>query len=306
MKDILLITPKTESHAAAFAKRGYNTLTQLPQEKFTGNVLAECTHENILALKEILPQLSAARIFAYGFINNALKDVLLENAVSDFLRGTDPDLAADYIDVVSSAVPAKTGSILILEQQSAHKKILQNIIKRFDYNVSFVTSIDDLSDKAEMVFVNLDSKNINISALIKKVLGSELKNIPLILYKDIDGLFAHEAASGINRISKIILSTEELYGFLVAALFKKTLSKILTPFCETADYSNISAFSGEPFNKIYNMIGPDIFFMKNILKHENFTTMNKSIESLRDLFLKAEGLRWLTKDEGENKPISKY
>ena len=73
--------------------------------------------------------------------------------------------------------------------------------------------IDDLKKKdIQFILINSGMDNLDFPSLVKKSLSRvEMRKHPVIAYKDMTkGIFVHEVATGLNRLTKVILNIQEL------------------------------------------------------------------------------------------------
>jgi len=127
------------------------------------------------------------------------------------------------------------GTFVILNDDDAVKNVLMNIINRFKYRALFVGTVDDLFKAmadygVRFMLINLGTKNIDLNGLVRKFYASQAAhNIPVLAYKDMrEGLFVHELVGGLNRLTRYILSLDELYSLLVDMLFRREIIPLVS------------------------------------------------------------------------------
>jgi len=148
-------------------------------------------------------------------------------------------------------------------------------------------------------------ENLIIPELIKKsFLKNEMKRSPVIIYKDMKkGMFVHEFMSGLNRISKVILSHDELYSFLLDILFRKQTAVKIGKLNEYADYSSNPVYGKGNLSQIYFQNEKEVFSFDNIFDEKGFHDAIRQISSLKKMMLMSEGLRWLRLDASGKRSI---
>ncbi len=282
----------------------------LSKSKFQGIAVIEVIEDSMQQLTNILADLqkNSVRVIAISAkINNNFREYFFKHGIAEVLESNNADRIADYIDITEKYSNKMYGKLLILDDDVQRINIFNTIIGRFNYNPVIVESIDKLfeniSVNIQFILVNLGTKNFDLGYFLRKSFSSEMyKKIPVILYKEtIEDLYIHEMISGLNKVSKIILTADELYSFLVDILFRKELSPGINLLTETLDIDNLNRFASEPLNRLYSIIGTNIFTMKKIITKDNIEIIEGRIESLKNLVIKVDGLKWLIKNNTENK-----
>lgn len=316
MKDILLITSSNSTYHEKLAACGYNiteynnplseeSIAEISGRTFNGIAVIDIIDGDSSKLERITGILKdRARIIILGNISEGLRSLLIRCGIPDMIEPLNPDLLINYINSAEMAGSINLGNIFILDDRTSSLRILDSVISRFRHNPVIIKSINELFEKSSMdniqfILINLGTKGFDINEFSRRSYSSTaVKKIPVIPYKDMtEGVYIHEAISGIHRIANIILSFEELYGFLVNILFKKELSSIIKNLNTTIDVENLMQFSKEPLSRIYHTIGSDIFTLYNILKKDNLEKLNSQIDSVRQSIIRVDGLKWLVKQD---------
>ncbi len=321
MKDVLLVTFANKVYQNKIESRGFRVinfeqplsdeaLTELCGSRFHGTAIIEVIEDSMHQLSGMIGDLqkNSVRIIALSArINHNFKEYFFKRGIAEVIESNDAVRIADYLDITAKYSNKMYGKLIILDDDEHRINIFNTVIGRFNYNPVFVDSIDklfeDISVNIQFILVNLGARNFDLSYFLRKSFSTEIfKKIPIIPFKEtIEDLYIHEMISGLNKIAKIILSAEELFSFLVDMLFRKELSPGINLLTETLDVDNLDRFASEPLSKLYNFMGTNIFTMKKIITKDNIDIIEGRIESLKNMVIKVDGLKWLIKNDAENK-----
>lgn len=228
---------------------------------------------------------------------------LIKCGIADCLPATDVAAVSSYIRILDQRENQKTGKFLILDDNSSHTKILNSIIKRFGYKTEFITDGDTLYSRCgeshiEMILVNLGTRGLDLNSIIRRSYGnSEIKRNPLVCYKCMDeGLFVHELISGLHKITKVILTPQELYSFLTDILFKKEVITASARLNRALKFDQYRDYSASSISAIYYSIQEKLCSQESLFKDETVTDMINLTRTLGRTVAKIEGLRWLNND----------
>ena len=235
-----------------------------------------------------------------------VEETLVKCGIADCLCTTDSSEIASYIRVLDQRENSKNGKFLILDDNSAHIRILNSIIKRFGYKTEFIQDVESLYAKCaekqtEMVLVNLGTKNLDLNSMIRKsYANSDIKKNPLICYKCMDeGLFVHELISGLNKITKVILTPFELYSFLADMLFKKEIISASSKLNKSVKFDKYRKYSTESLSQIYYSIQENLDSQESLFKGDTLKNMINHTKAISKTITKMEGLKWLNNDNKE-------
>ncbi len=320
MRQVMLFTYRNAYLSGYFSDRDYSLLQyplplslsrkdEIDISCDRGYVVAEVNDLNIKDISGILGKLSQSRkvICIAESVSETLKEILLDRGIIDLIGTRYAARIPDYIDSIEDRDPAKLGRILILEDHKATEKILNEIINRFDYEAIFIDSIEYLSESInknniQMILLNLGMEDLNLVKLISMYNSHRrMRDLPVISYKDMDkGIFVHEIISGLNRLTKVILSKEELFSFLVDILFRKKVIPAVEKINSSMKYNETSFFREETLSKLYYNRSEFLFSMTNILSDENIEIILKALKDMEKDFIKIDGLRWLIIDKSRD------
>lgn len=236
-----------------------------------------------------------------------VEKTLIKCGIADCLTTTDPSAIASYIRVLDQQENSQNGKFLILDDNTAHTRILNSIMNRFGYKTEFIQNEESLYAKCsenhiEMVLVNLGTKGLDLNSIIRKsYANSDIKKNPLICYKCMDeGLFVHELTSGLHKITKVILTPFELYSFLADMLFKKEIITASAKLNKSLNFDKYRGYSTESLSNIYYSIQESLCSQESLFEDETISSMINHTKSISKTIAKMEGLKWLNNDNGKN------
>ncbi len=233
---------------------------------------------------------------------------LLKTGISDCITDFSPERIASYIKNLNIKPEIKTGTFLILDDNELQMNMLNSIIKRFGYKTKFVSSVEELFQNVAdpdiiMVLVNIGTSKIDLTGLVRRsFINSDIKKNPVIAYKCMDqGLFVHEIINGLNRLTKVILSPEELYCMLTDMLFKKEITSYTNSYINSLKYEKYFTYAGKTLQQIYYENHGDPCGQESIFDRERIDSMIESAEMIRKTLIRAEGIIWLKHSESSQK-----
>jgi hypothetical protein len=228
------------------------------------------------------------------------KKFLLKNGISDCITDFAPERIASYIKSLNFKPESKLGRFIILDDNTAHRKIIHSIIKRFGYETLFISAIDDLIQAAGysgniMIMINIGTSGLDLNELIRKSFCSfDIKKNPVIAYKDMDeGIFIHEITHGLNKLTNVIFSPEELYSMLIDILFKKEIASHASPFINSLQYEKNNSYFGKTLQQIYYENINNIPAQGSLFERNTIDSMASSLEMMHKTLVRAEGIIWL-------------
>jgi len=259
---------------------------ELNSEKFLENIKWFYEHSKLIILYETMAQ--------------DQKKILLKFGISDCITHFAPERIASYIKSLNYKPEANPGKFIILDDNKAHKNIIHSIIKRFGYETAFITTLEELfeviSDSDNiMILINIGTTDLDLNELIRRSFSnSDIKKNPVIAYKDMDqGLFIHEVINGLNKLTKVVFSPEELYSMLINMFFKKEMISHANPFIISLLYEKNRSCFGKTLQQIYYENSLNAFHEESLLEREKIDSMATSLDMVRKTLIRAEGIIWL-------------
>jgi len=282
-------------------KNNYSLIEITDSDQFETEILAE--RIKLLYEKSKLICLS-------GTMTPVLRKYLLKTGISDCITEFSPERIASYIKNLNIKPDGKSGTFIILDDNELQKNMLNSIIKRFGYSSIFVSSTEDLFQKVSdpdttMILINIGTAGIDLNGLVRRsYINSDIKKNPVIAYKCMDqGLFVHEIINGLNRLTKVILSPEELYCMLTDMLFKKEITSCTSSYITSLKYEKYYTYAGKNLQQIYYENNADPCGQESLFEKERIDSMIESVEKMRKTLIRAEGIIWLRHSESsQNRP----
>lgn len=238
-----------------------------------------------------------------GVMNDDLKAFLLDHGVSDVLLAYNERHFVPYLKIITEEQPGDAGTFIVIDDDGADREVARKIIGRFRYRTVFVNTVDELfgsalNSEVRFILVNLGAKNLDLNGLVRKFYSSKMAHtIPVLAYKDMrEGLFVHELVGGLNRLTRFILSREELFSLLVDILFKKEILPLVASLRKLVDFDANSFYDTETLGQAFFKCEKNIFNQKNLHDGDTLASMMKAVAGMNRAILKAEGLRWLRMD----------
>jgi len=307
---INLITSKNDLIAPILRNEGF-----IADELHLNNQINSITHNSLTLLEipnlnkdtderitEIIRSLNEnSRIVCFcETISQDIKRFLLKNGLADCIEGFDPARISEYLKALTSLDNVNAGRFLILEDRSTHKKILTSIINRFGYTIKFISTIDELFEDIKipgniMLLINMGTEKLDMNAVVRKSYNDpDIKKIPVIAYKSAEqGLFVHEIINGLNRLTKVIMSPEEIFCMLTDMLFKKEIMSFTNYYTGLLKYAKFFSYAEKSPQQIYYEIQSDPCGQDSLFDRDRMISMIQSTEKMRRSLIKIDGIIWL-------------
>ncbi len=311
-----LITFRNKQFISGFQKEGYETaefspLTETSQlrsnliKKSANYTLFEITDNDKTDQKKLADTIKVLYsetklVCLCEKITPFISSLLLENGIADCLEHFNTERIISYINFLQTKPSQKTGTFLILNDNEAHTNMLNGIIRRFGYNTEFVNDgeslFSGLSDsRILMIIMNLGTTGIDLNGIVRKAYGNnEIKKYPVVAYKSLEqGLFVHEVLNGLNRLTKVIYSPQELFCMLVDLLFKKEIMALSSEFNSSLNIDKFKNYASLPVPQLYYNMQGETFSGECIFSTNHIDTMIKRAEEITTSLVKIDGIRWL-------------
>jgi|GEM_PF-626323 len=324
MKQINLITEKNPSYSKYFINTGYDIIehsTALPLERLRSEIkgkknsftVIEATESFLSDYHEACEKIRLANsinriIIISEEISPRLRMVLLKCGIPDCLPSTDPLKLRNYIaNILPRKEKQSLGKILVLDDINEYKQILSTITERLEYNCDFISKVDELfssikKNQYKLILLNMGTRGIDINQIIRKSYTDHgIRKFPIIAYKNMDeGMFVHEFLNGLNKLTKVILSPEELFSTILDLLYKRRIMKLLSGMNNTMKFEKYSHYSEETISQIYYDIHRDLCTQENLFTTDHLETTHSIINEMTSILIKIDGLRWLKNDVKPN------
>lgn len=319
-----LITFRNKQFIPGFQREGYETaefspLTETSQlraslkKKSANYTILELTDNEKTDRKKIAETLKilyseTKLICLCEKITPFISGLLLENGIADCLEHFNTDRIISYINFLQKKPSQKTGSFLILNDNESHRNMLNGIIRRFGYSTEFVTDAESLfaglrDSRIHMIIINLGTEGLDLNGIVRRAYGnSDIKRFPVVAYKSLEqGLFVHEVLNGLNRLTKVIYSPQELFCMLVDLLFKKEIMALSSEFNSSLNIDKFRSYASTPLSQIYYNTQGESFSNECIFSTNHIESMIKSAGEITTSLVKIDGIRWLRLSQSQGK-----
>lgn len=313
MKQLSLITTNNAHYRGNISQSDYSiqefvlpaspeTLRLLETMTWCESIILEIRPDAIERCDELFKRIqNKGRIICLAdAVTLAARSFLMDHGVTDVLTGPDRDRIGDYLSAVSETGQGERGRIVTLDDNETTRGVLKTIIERFNYAPDFINSVDALFNESldasvRFILINLGTRQLDLNGLVRKFYDNRgVKKIPIIVYKDMrEGLYVHELVGGLNRLTRYILSHDELYSLLVDLLFKKDIMPLIAELRRRSDFDGSTSFVDGPVSQAFFQNEKQIFNGVDILENNNFSALDGTARSLGISLARAMGLRWL-------------
>lgn len=231
-------------------------------------------------------------------LSDRARSMLLSAGVCDCLCGADAQTAASYLKELAAGCTENNGTFALLDRDSAHVQIISGIVGRFGYSVRQTESIDEFysyisANVPAMILINIGT-GVDFNRFIRESHSSSIKKSPVVAFKEIsEGLFVHEVLNGLGKITRLILSPEELYRMLIDMLMKKNIISGAAQFNRSVDYDRYKHYRGMTLQQMYYEIHPDPCGQESLISNNRNLTIMQELEGIRRYLILGEGIKWL-------------
>lgn len=312
MKEIILATSRNSFFREPFIKGGFSVREVEPP--FTdltaaaagkGAVLVyELKGSNLSALENFTMKNNSVRVICIAGRDIHPDPARLSRAgVFDLLIDPEPAALFSYVGTVTRENSGGFGRIILLDDNTSASNVIRGICSTMGYRVENVSTVplllESLAKPAiQFVIVNIGMNRLNIRELINSFSARpDLKSLPVIVYKDMAaGIFVHEIAAGLNRITRSIVSSEELYGFLASNLFKKRFMPAFFSLGAQLDADKNICYAKDTISRIIFSGGCSLFEGDNLFNDHSPVEMMDHLDSMNSLLVAVSGLKWLIRE----------
>ncbi len=231
-------------------------------------------------------------------LTDPARATLLSAGVCDCLCSTSPHIPASYLEAIIKTASVNNGTFAVLDRNSVHVRMLSGIAGRFGYSIRQLQSIEEFYsfisvNVPAMTLINLGT-DIDFNRFIRESHSSPIKKSPVIAYKDLnEGLFVHEVLNGLGKITRLILSLEELYRLLIDLLMNKGIISGASRFNHSIEYEKHKHYRGMTLQQMYYEIHNDPCGQESLISRNRAGTIMNELEEIRRCLLMGEGIKWL-------------
>ena len=235
-----------------------------------------------------------------GHVTERIRTALFRNGIADLWPSAELARLGEYLGAISGEDEKPEKTILVLEKDPSVMRIISTITGRFGYRARFFDSAIELCSAtgdpdAECVLINLGCEENGTAGLVKALHGKiETKSRPFIAYRDMSlGVSVSELMNGLNRITRVVLSREELYSFLAEILPRKQIMTMIMNMGNALDSHGNRRYTCETLGQVYFQEKGDVFDDEGFLCGSNVREMLGLNSRIRQALLRAEGLSWM-------------
>ncbi len=244
-------------------------------------------------------------------MNDSLRKLLIHCGIAHCFTSTEARLLQEHFDSLSSSSGGiNRGKILVLDDLPQYKSILKAVTESLEYSCDFTNNVDELfklvgMNKYQLILMNIGTKKVDMNRIIRKSYTNHaIKRVPIIAYKNMDhGIFVHEFLNGLKKLTKIILSPEELFCAIFELLYKKRIMTCISSMNEAVSFENYSNYPEESIAKIYYEIHGELCSQENICTDEHIRALRKNIDEMQNIVIRSESIRWLKKCSNKRKSL---
>jgi hypothetical protein len=227
-------------------------------------------------------------------LTDELSDAMKASGIARFL---DYKALGTFLPVAVSP-EKKSGNVLLVDDCDAHFTMLRSICGLFGFGISVEAEIESvikaISDEPSVIIHNLSLQSIDLIAFVKRTSRSALASVPYIAFKNEgDAVSMHELHCGIGRITKVILSRDEMFSVISYNLFMKEFYERFRLLETAVSGEPRAVFSENNLKKVYFSHKNSFFddHMKStVSSHFNTAPM---IDFTRETLAKCASLEWL-------------
>ncbi|MBN1496299.1 MAG: hypothetical protein JXA07_05990 [Spirochaetes bacterium] len=317
MKKILLFASKNSEYRAALEKIGYSVTACAPGATAPEEIGSLPSYDMVIAdaadcvegdgiLYRILREKGSVVCLADA-ITKELKHRIIDCGIADVLVKCDAESLAALVPVIGHVRGGDAGMFVVLDDEAATREIVGSIVTRFNYHAVCIDTVDELFDgvigpATRFILVNLGMRTLDLNGLVRKFYASvPARSVPVLAYKDMrEGVFVHELVSGLNRLTRYILGTDELYGLLVDMLFRRELVPLVAQLNGESQGEENSAFGAETLNQVFYACEKRLFERTDLFGGDTLLSMARTLHELNLTLQRVESLKWLKTDIDPN------
>jgi hypothetical protein len=227
-------------------------------------------------------------------LTDKLSDAMKTSGIARFL---DYKTLGTFIPVAASS-EKKSGNVLLIDDCDAHFTMTRSICGLFGFGIiveaEIESAINAISDGPPIIIHNLSLQSIDLIAFVKRTSRSALASVPYIAFKNKgDAVSMHELHCGIGRITKVILSRDEMLSVLSYNLFMKEFYERFRLLETSVSGNPRGVFSENNLKRVY-------FTHKNSFFEDRMRSTVSSlfnaapmIDLTRETLAKCASLEWL-------------
>ncbi len=187
-------------------------------------------------------------------------------------------------------------SILLCETDEIMKAMIRSICEHFGCDLECIPDQNDalaaLNDSHDLFLLNIDQKSFDCTRFIHRAasMRSMMKAL-FVPYMSTGMIHVSDILSGLGRFSKVILSGDELYSFLITLFHNKGLLRTASKLMKTVE-PVCGEFADMSVRQMYTEKDTELFTMDCACNQKVESTW-ESIEALRTVIARVVPLKWL-------------
>ncbi|HNR88892.1 MAG TPA: hypothetical protein PKM65_11180 [Spirochaetota bacterium] len=274
-----------------------------------GVAVVELCDRSRAALERIARTLPVgSRIVVASELTGSDRALLVRLGIPDAIADRE-NLAEHIVFLLEGPMTAEGAAIAIFDDNPAHLGVLSAIAERFGYRAAPASACEALcaliaDATTECALVNLGVRGLDLGGLIRRVHADpSLRNTPIIAYKSLqEGVFIHEIAAGLKRLCRVILSPEELYGFLVETLFRMEIGRAVCAINREANPECITPYAALTLRQACRRFQGELFPGGALSSGEHAGSIMTQALALQQAVRRVRGLLWMV-PEAKQRPI---
>lgn len=313
MEKVLLFTSQNSEYRAALEKIGCPVTECDPGVTAPEEIMRLPSYDRIIADAVVCAQgdgLLCRTLIEKGtvvcladVITKELRQRILDWGIADVLVKCDAESLASLLPVIGHVRSGDAGTFVVLDDDAAARKILRSIVARFNYQAVFIDSVEGLFGGAigpgtRFILVNLGMRSLDLNGLVRKFhAGGPARSVPVLAYKDMrEGVFVHELVSGLNRLTRYILGTDELYGLLVDMLFRWEFAPLVAQLNGESHSEENAAFGAGTLNQVFYSCEKMLFKGTDLFGGGTLLSLSQTLRELKLTLQRVASLTWLKTD----------
>lgn len=320
MSKVTLLT-YDRSQAEGLEKAGHTVLPvilPLSEEKIkalsamrSDVLLVQCLEEEGLGLSGYLDRLpDSSRTLFFGpplSLRNC--SLLMERGYPEYLDYMDVRRIHAYLKMTVSSGQSENRPVIVFDSDARSRSIISGICRVLDYGTCFPESQDDFVEminrrETQIALFNLENSELDLRRMVMETFrGNRVCHLPMVAYRRMEeGLFIHDLTGGLNRLTKVILTPEELYGFLIDFLFRARYYPLVNRLIKNSRMDETFTGEMENLSTYYFTNEEQVFHLSHLANPESVEILLRTTRQIREMLIRVESLRWLRPEENGETP----
>jgi hypothetical protein len=270
--------------------------------------LVECLHDEGLGLSGYLDRLpeSPRTIFFGPPLSARNRTLLMERGYPEYLDYTDTRRIQAYLKTVLASRQSETCPVIAFDSDERSSSLVSGICRVLDYGFSFPGDQDDFVEminrrETQIALFNLENSELDLRRLIMESFrGNRVSHLPMVAYRRMEeGLFIHDLTGGLNRLTRVILTPDELYGFLIDFLFRARYYPLVNRLVTNSRMDETFTGQMESLSTYFFSNEEQVFHLSDLANPDSVEVLLRTTRQIREMLIRVESLRWLRPEEQE-------